>query len=98
MEQQKSVKQRKHRGGDQHSQARESTSKTSSARTQKKTTMSWTRSILQGLLLSIVFFFLASYLITDTWLWGYRGKYTNLRHWFPVRKGARRLFFLCDCE
>ncbi|KAI1315015.1 hypothetical protein EDD11_001400 [Mortierella claussenii] len=41
------------------------------------------QSVVQGLLLSVLFFFLSSYLITDTWLWGYSGKYSNWRHWVP---------------
>ncbi|KAF9179649.1 hypothetical protein BGZ51_006765 [Haplosporangium sp. Z 767] len=44
------------------------------------------QSILQGILLSIVFFFLSSYLITDTWLWGYNGKYANWRRWIPRKQ------------
>jgi hypothetical protein len=40
--------------------------------------------VLQGLLVCVAFFFLSSYLITDTWLWGYNGKYVNRHHWFPV--------------
>lgn len=40
--------------------------------------------VFQGLFISVLFFFLASYLITDTWLWGYNGKYVNWRHWIPV--------------
>jgi len=52
----------------------------------KKTTSSSSAfsSVMQGLLLSVVFFFLASYLITDTWFWGYNGKYLNYNHWVPV--------------
>ena len=40
--------------------------------------------ILPGLAVGAVFFFLASYLITDTWFWGYNGKYLNYNHWVPV--------------
>ncbi|KAF9923976.1 hypothetical protein BGZ65_008586 [Modicella reniformis] len=43
-------------------------------------------SVLQGLLVSVLFFFLSSYLITDTWLWGYKGKYVNWRHWVPRKQ------------
>ncbi|KAG0240970.1 hypothetical protein BGX31_001552 [Mortierella sp. GBA43] len=34
-----------------------------------------TSAVLYGLVVSVLFFFLASYVITDTWLWGYNGKY-----------------------
>lgn len=40
--------------------------------------------LIQTVLLGIVFFFLSSYLVTDTWLWGYSGKYSNWRRWIPV--------------
>lgn len=35
---------------------------------------------------SILFFFLGSYLITETWTWGYRGKWTNIHSYLPVKK------------
>lgn len=34
---------------------------------------------------AIVLFFVSSYLITDTWTWGYRGKWVNVNTWIPVR-------------
>lgn len=40
--------------------------------------------LTQTILLGIIFFFLSSYLVTDTWLWGYNGKYANWRRWIPV--------------
>ncbi|KAF9375992.1 hypothetical protein CPB97_011114, partial [Podila verticillata] len=39
--------------------------------------------LAQTVLLGIIFFFLSSYLVTDTWLWGYNGKYANWRRWIP---------------
>ncbi|KAF9582856.1 hypothetical protein BGW38_010657 [Lunasporangiospora selenospora] len=44
------------------------------------------QSLIQGLLLSILFFFLSSYIVTDTWLWGYNGKYKNWRRWVPRKQ------------
>ncbi|KAI8053711.1 cytochrome b5-like heme/steroid binding domain-containing protein [Syncephalis plumigaleata] len=40
-------------------------------------------SIVRTLLMLLVFFFFSSYVITDTWLWGYEGKWSNPRQWFP---------------
>ncbi|CAG8559998.1 9660_t:CDS:2 [Cetraspora pellucida] len=42
--------------------------------------------ILQGIVLFIIAFFLTSYLITETWTWGYQNKYTNWRNWIPRRE------------
>lgn len=39
---------------------------------------------LIGLTWIILFFFLGSYLITETWTWGYRGKWTNINTYIPV--------------
>lgn len=91
MDQQKTVKQRhiKNRiDNNQHNDPQaDGTNRHSSKKSKTAAnTSSWKQSVLQGFCLSVVFFFLASYLVTDTWLWGYKGKYTNLRHWFPVRK------------
>ncbi|KAI8376193.1 cytochrome b5-like heme/steroid binding domain-containing protein [Radiomyces spectabilis] len=36
------------------------------------------------LLWGIILFFLGSYLITETWTWGYRGKWTNLNTYIPA--------------
>lgn len=41
---------------------------------------------LIGLSWALLFFFCGSYLITETWTWGYRGKWTNLNTYIPVRK------------
>ncbi|KAG0197806.1 hypothetical protein BGX28_008699 [Mortierella sp. GBA30] len=49
----------------------------------KEAQPTWRQAILQGFLLSILFFFLSSYLITDTWVWGYNGKYLNWRRYIP---------------
>jgi hypothetical protein len=40
--------------------------------------------ILKGILTLIILNFAASYFITETWLWGYEGKYSNWRNWIPV--------------
>lgn len=40
---------------------------------------------LIGLTWIILFFFLGSYLITESWTWGYRGKWTNINTYIPVR-------------
>jgi hypothetical protein len=32
----------------------------------------------------VAFFFLGSYLLTESWTWGYRGKWTNLHTYLPV--------------
>ncbi|KAG0300076.1 hypothetical protein BGZ98_009504 [Dissophora globulifera] len=58
----------------------------SSVAGKKTSSSSWRQSLLQGLLLSLLFFFLSSYVITDTWLWGYSGKYSNWRHWIPRKQ------------
>ncbi|KAI9236655.1 hypothetical protein MVEG_04308 [Podila verticillata NRRL 6337] len=42
--------------------------------------------LAQTVLLGIIFFFLSSYLVTDTWLWGYNGKYANWRRWIPRKQ------------
>ncbi|KAF9400626.1 hypothetical protein BGZ94_005414 [Podila epigama] len=52
----------------------------------QKTTENWKGALLQTVLLSVVFFFLSSYLVTDTWLWGYKGKYSNWRRWIPRKQ------------
>ncbi|RUS25659.1 hypothetical protein BC938DRAFT_471824 [Jimgerdemannia flammicorona] len=31
----------------------------------------------------VVMFFFCSYLVTETWTWGYEGKYTNLKRYIP---------------
>jgi len=36
--------------------------------------------------LLVVMVFLSSYLVTETWTWGYQGKYTNWRNWIPRRE------------
>lgn len=41
----------------------------------------------------IVLFFVSSYLITDTWTWGYRGKWVNVHTWIPVSNGLLEVFF-----
>lgn len=41
-------------------------------------------SILQVILTFIIINFAASFFLTETWFWGYEGKYTNWRHWIPV--------------
>ncbi|KAG0050542.1 hypothetical protein BGZ83_004665 [Gryganskiella cystojenkinii] len=52
----------------------------------KKSTTSVFAAVFQGLLFLTVFNFLASYLITDTWFWGYNGKYLNHHHWIPRKQ------------
>jgi hypothetical protein len=47
---------------------------------------------LIGLSWSILLFFLASYLITESWTWGYRGKWTNLNTYIPVRTSSTLLY------
>lgn len=114
MAQQKSVKQRnaKNRTNDEQQQQMNGpnnnysntrhSSKQSRAGTTTSSSSSWKQSVFQGLALSVVFFFLASYLITDTWLWGYKGKYTNMHYWFPVWITSTYLRGSCielvDCE
>ncbi|KAI8983574.1 cytochrome b5-like heme/steroid binding domain-containing protein [Pilobolus umbonatus] len=41
---------------------------------------------LIGLTWCILFFFLGSYLITETWTWGYRGKWTNMNTYIPRKE------------
>ncbi|KAF9131064.1 hypothetical protein BGW39_002325 [Mortierella sp. 14UC] len=95
MEQQKTVKQcnpKTRTGGNRQVDNDSTTSKGSTSRNsttkaaKAKTTTTTVASVLQGVVLSVVFVFLASYLITDSWFWGYKGKYTNLRHWFPPKE------------
>ncbi len=33
---------------------------------------------------ALLFFFCGSFLITETWTWGYRGKWTNINTYIPV--------------
>ncbi|KAI9594557.1 cytochrome b5-like heme/steroid binding domain-containing protein [Syncephalis fuscata] len=42
--------------------------------------------IARAILAVLAFFFLSSYVITDTWLWGYEGKWSNIRQWFPRKQ------------
>ena len=42
--------------------------------------------ILQGIVTLIILNFAASFFITETWLWGYEGKYSNWRNWISVCK------------
>ncbi|KAF9326544.1 hypothetical protein BG006_010038 [Podila minutissima] len=62
-----------HHDGHLHSQSKK----------QNKEQYSGKGALVQTVLLGIVFFFLSSYLVTDTWLWGYSGKYSNWRRWIP---------------
>ncbi|KAG0350615.1 hypothetical protein BGZ54_003717, partial [Gamsiella multidivaricata] len=82
MVQHQNVKQRKQHGGHDRTGPKDGAAspRHGAAAKTKKT------SVLQGILLSILFFFLASYLVTDTWLWGYNGKYVNWRHWVPRKQ------------
>jgi len=43
-------------------------------------------SILGGLMFSVIIFFAASFLITESWTWGYKSKYTNFRTYIPPRQ------------
>lgn len=43
-------------------------------------------SLFAAVFWAIVLFFGASYLITESWTWGYRGKWTNIHTYWPVRK------------
>lgn len=40
---------------------------------------------LIGLSWALLFFFLGSYLITESWTWGYRGKWSNINTYIPVK-------------
>ncbi|KAF9560387.1 hypothetical protein EC968_006230 [Mortierella alpina] len=64
-------------GSSSHSSTKKSTASGTDAQP------TWKQAVLQTLLLSVLFFFLSSYLITDTWVWGYNGKYLNWRRWIP---------------
>jgi hypothetical protein len=49
---------------------------------EKKTSL-----LSQGLIVfswMLLFFFLGSYLITESWTWGYRGKWTNIHTYIPA--------------
>ncbi|KAI9029556.1 cytochrome b5-like heme/steroid binding domain-containing protein [Phycomyces nitens] len=50
------------------------------------TTKDLARMALTGLGWSIVLFFVASYLITESWTWGYRGKWTNVNNYLPRKE------------
>ncbi|KAI8356684.1 cytochrome b5-like heme/steroid binding domain-containing protein [Blakeslea trispora] len=41
---------------------------------------------LIGLSWLILFFFLGSYLVTESWTWGYRGKWTNIHTYIPRKE------------
>src|SRR5271170_967220 len=38
-------------------------------------------SLLQFFLASLLFQFFLSYVITETWIWGYKGKWTYVQNW-----------------
>lgn len=40
---------------------------------------------LMALTWTLLFFFCGSFLITETWTWGYRGKWTNINTYIPVK-------------
>lgn len=65
---------------------------------EKKTTKSSSSSLLSqsliGLSWALLFFFCGSYLITETWTWGYRGKWTNLNTYIPVRKKEKPTYLV----
>ncbi|KAG2221093.1 hypothetical protein INT45_008614 [Circinella minor] len=42
--------------------------------------------ILMSLVWITILFFGASYLITETWTWGYRGKWTNINNYLPKKQ------------
>ncbi|KAI9491221.1 cytochrome b5-like heme/steroid binding domain-containing protein [Zychaea mexicana] len=42
--------------------------------------------ILMGLVWIVILFFGASYLITESWTWGYRGKWTNINTYIPRKE------------
>ncbi|CAI2175462.1 19482_t:CDS:2 [Funneliformis geosporum] len=42
--------------------------------------------ILKGILTLIIINFAASYFLTETWIWGYEGKYSNWRNWIPRKE------------
>lgn len=47
--------------------------------------------VLSLLFWAIILFFGASYLITESWTWGYRGKWTNINNYIPVRNQKSRM-------
>ncbi|CAG8551704.1 cytochrome b5 [Rhizophagus irregularis] len=64
-------------------------SKTSKEYDQKKSSSSGgliCLSILQVILTFLIINFAASFFLTETWFWGYEGKYTNWRNWIPRRE------------
>lgn len=40
--------------------------------------------VFQVLAWGAVLALVSSYLVTETWTWGYKGKYTNLKRYIPV--------------
>ncbi|OZJ05782.1 hypothetical protein BZG36_01292 [Bifiguratus adelaidae] len=44
------------------------------------------KDVLVGLLIAIAWCLATSYVITETWTWGYRGKYTNWRRYIPRKE------------
>ncbi|ORX91782.1 cytochrome b5 [Basidiobolus meristosporus CBS 931.73] len=41
---------------------------------------------VNAILISIAIFFVASYIVTETFTWGVQNKYTNWRNWIPRKK------------
>ncbi|GJJ78147.1 membrane-associated progesterone receptor component [Entomortierella parvispora] len=88
MDSNNSIKQRKNgarQGQEPSSLKGQAFNKTDAVKKSTSSSSAWS-SVLQGFLLFVVFLFLASYLITDTWFWGYKGKYLNYHHWVPRKQ------------
>ncbi|KAG0163059.1 hypothetical protein DFQ28_010443 [Apophysomyces sp. BC1034] len=52
----------------------------------KKTGSNVLAIIATGLMWLVIFFFMGSYLITESWSWGYRGKWTNVNTYIPRKE------------
>ena len=80
------VQQRRKRTEEPSDQVPTSTSQSNneSKKLKKTSSSSIFSNILMGLVWTVILFFGASYLITESWTWGYRGKWTNINNYLPV--------------
>ncbi|KAI8093388.1 cytochrome b5-like heme/steroid binding domain-containing protein [Halteromyces radiatus] len=71
---------------DDHTEHQQNNTTTKNETTQPLTIGKIMKTGLTIIIWSLTFFFLASYLLTESWTWGYRGKWTNPRTYFPAKQ------------
>ncbi|KAK9760808.1 hypothetical protein K7432_014785 [Basidiobolus ranarum] len=63
-----------------------SNASTQEAKVTHGTALKIIKDIFSGFFVILAIFFVASYIITDTFTWGFQNKYTNWRNWIPREK------------